>query len=266
MKLTLESYRDERDRFLAKLTEFLSRDERFVAGWLTGSFSRDEADFLSDIDLSLVVSEAYSPELCMWLDQVSPQTSPERYSLFSQFGEPALIHENKNNAPEGGTFTFVLYATSAMMVDWILIPRLKARRPYSSKPLFDKVGIPVLPPSEPKSLEQRINAVVEMWAFFWMTAVTIKYVIRNDGVFAAQWLEKLSSLCNEIERQLHGEPWKYTRGSLSQLQTSTQSQGAALIKLCERMQGLRPEVAKFIGSEPQTPTSEIEQLFSLVNE
>src|SRR5215213_5207611 len=166
MKPPLGSYRDGRDHSLLSIVDSIFRDERFVAAWLTGSFSRNEADFLSDIDLSLVVSEAYSPSLCMRLDQVSAQTSPERYSLFSQFGTPALIHENNNNAPEGGTFTFILYTESAFMVDWVLIPQSAAKRPEQAKLLFDKVDIPIESRAEPESVEQRRQSVIEMWAFF----------------------------------------------------------------------------------------------------
>src|SRR4030095_2747786 len=150
----LESYRVHRESLLTKITESLSKDERFVAGWLTGSYSRNDADSLSDIDLSLVVSDKYSASLCTWLEQVSARTSPERYALFSQFGSPALIHENNNNAPEGGTFTFVLYAESAFMVDWVLVPLTKARRLYSSRLLFEKANVVVSPPPELEELEQ----------------------------------------------------------------------------------------------------------------
>src|SRR5688500_16206334 len=154
MATTLNSYKEHRDAMLAEITTALSNDERFVAGWLTGSFSRNDEDAVSDIDINLAVSEIHRPSLCRRLAQVSAQTSPERYSLFSQFGKPALIHENNNNAPEGGTFTFILYSESSIMVDWILIPRSKASRPNQSKILFDKVDIPISNPPEPETLEQ----------------------------------------------------------------------------------------------------------------
>ncbi len=165
-----------------------------MAGWLTGSFGTGDANSISDIDLGLVVSDAYSSSLCARSEPVSAQTARDRYILFSQFGTPALIHENNNNAPNGGTMTFVLYANSAVMVDWVLIPQPKAKRPVQSKLLFDKFGISVssLPHSE--DLEQRKQSVAEKWAFFWMmTAVTIKYIIREDDVFVTQWTEHLYS-------------------------------------------------------------------------
>lgn len=263
MKPSLDSFRSQRDNFLAEVVTTLSKDNRFVAAWLTGSISRDEADSLSDIDLTLVVSEEYSSKLCHRLETVSAQTSPERFSLFSQFGAPALLHENDNNAPEGGTFTFTLYADSAIMMDWILIPHSKAQRPFQSKLLFDKVDIPVTSPSRPENLEQRKRSVAEKWAFFWMmTAITTKYIIRDDGVFVTHWIENLHALIQEIERQINGEPWKYTRGSLSQLQITREKQLELLKQLCQRLQELQPKVTEFTGVEPLMPITEIETLFS----
>lgn len=266
MATTLNSYQERRAALLAEITTALSNDERFVAGWLTGSYSRNDADYLSDIDLSLVVSDKYNASLCTRLEQVSARTSSERYALFSQFGNPALIHENNNNAPEGGTFTFILYSESAIMVDWVLIPRSKASRPNQSKILFDKVDIPMSNPPEPDALEQSRKSVAEIWAFFWMmTAVTIKYIIRGDNVFVTHWTENLHGLIQEIERRINREPWNYTRGSLSQLQITREKQIESIYELCEKMQELKPKVSEFIRSEPATPISEIETLLALAN-
>jgi hypothetical protein len=263
----LVSYPEQRSLLLIKIAETFSRDRRFVAGWLTGSYGRNDEDFASDIDLTLVVSDEHCEKLCRRLEQVSEQTSPERYSLFSQFGTPALIHENNHNAPEGGTFTFILYTKSALMVDWTLIPGSKAARPSQSKLLFDKAGIPASSLPEPEDLEQSKKSVAEKWAFFWMmTAVTIKYVIRGDDVFAVHWIENLHELLQDIERQIKREPWSYTQGSISRLQSTHEKQIESIRDLCQRMQGLKPEVSEFTGSEPVTPLPEIEILLSLANE
>ena len=259
----MDVFHSRRDNFLSEVVTSLSKDNRFVAAWLTGSMSLEEADSLSDIDIRLVVSDQFSSSLCARLEQVSAQTSPERYALFSQFGTPALIHENNNNAPEGGTFTFTLYAHSVVMVDWVLIPQSKAKRPDGTKLLFDKAGIPVSALFQPESLEQRKKAVAEQWAFFWMmTAITIKYIVRNDGIFAVQWIEHLHSMVSEIQRWLNGEPWKYHRGSRSQLQNTPDKQMELLKQLCQRMQELHPKVTEFTGLEPLMPITEIETLFS----
>jgi predicted nucleotidyltransferase len=266
MKTSLELYRQSRDALLTRIVTELSKDERFVAAWLTGSYSRNDADSLSDIDLSLVVSDKYSASLCTRLEQVSARTSPERYALFSQFGHPALLHENNNNAPEGGTFTFVLYADSAVMIDWVLVPRIKATRPFQSRLLFEKTTIPIGPAPMPEDLEQSKKYVAEQWAFFWMmTAVTIKYIYRDDGVFAAEWIEHLHGLIHEIDRRLNGQPRSYTRGSLSKLQPTREKQLESIRELCNRVQGLKSRVTTFTGSEPVSPSVEIEVLLSLVN-
>ncbi len=266
MKINLETYQRQRESLLTEITEKLSGDERFVAGWLTGSLGRNEADSVSDIDLSLVVSDTFSASLCKRLEQVSAQTSPERLSLFSQFGAPALIHENNNNAPEGGTFAFVLYAESALMVDWILVPQGKAIRPFQARLLFEKAAISIAPP-KPEDLEQSKKSVAEMWAFFWMmTAVTIKYIHRDDSVFAAEWIERLHGLIHEIERRMNREPWGYTRGSLGKLQPTREKQIESIRELCKRTLELKPRVAEFIGSEPVTPIIEIEKLISLTHD
>ena len=173
MTTTLDIYRERRDALLARIASDLAKEERFAAGWLTGSYAREEADALSDIDICLVVADPHSETLCRRLESSMFQTSAERLYLFSRFGTPALIHENNHNAPEGGTFTFVLYSGSALMVDWTLIPQAKAKRPSQSKLLFDKAGIPFAAPPGPDALDQSQKAVAETWAFFWtMAAIT----------------------------------------------------------------------------------------------
>jgi hypothetical protein len=264
MTTNLDIYRDKREALLARIVNDLAMDGRFAAGWLTGSFAREVTDALSDIDITVVVADPYSEVLCRRLEQVSSGTSPERHLLFSQFGPLALIHENNHNAPEGGTFTFVLYSESALMVDWILVPQSKAIQPYQSKLLFDKIGIPGAPPPEPEPLAQSEKAVAETWAFFWMmAAITIKYILRQDGVFAAHWIESLHGMVREVQRRLDGKPLQYTRGSISSLQPDSEKQLKSIRELCHRMLELKPRVSEFIDSEPLTPIVEIEELLAL---
>lgn len=264
MKSDLESYRKERESLLTTIVEKLSNDERFVAAWLTGSLSRNDADSLSDIDLRVVVLDDYSPVLCQRVEQVSAQTSPARYAVFSQFGIPALIHENNHNAPEGGTSTSVLYKDSALIADWTLVPHRKAARPIQTRLLFEKTPITTEHPLEPENIEQSRQAVAAQWAFFWMmTAVTIKYIARSDGVFATGWIEHLHRLMQEIESRLNRKPRAYTRGSLSQIQSTREKQLESMRELCGRMLEIKARVSEFIGSEPLTPIAEIDQLMRL---
>jgi predicted nucleotidyltransferase len=266
MESRLGAYRQSRDELLSKIVTDLSADERFVAAWLTGSYAGNEADAMSDLDLNLVVADPYSEYLCARQAQVSHQTSEARLAIFRTFGEPALIHENNNNAPEGGTFTFVLYSNSALMIDWTLLPQRNAERPFQSLLLFDKGELHVSAPPAPEDLEASRKIVAEQWAFFWMmAAITIKYIVRQDDVFVIHWLEHLSGLVQEIERRINREPWKYIRGSLSQAQTTRKKQLESIRQLCKRMQELKPNLVEFTGTELSMPVTEIEALLSLVN-
>ena len=115
-------------------------------------------------------------------------------------------------------------------------------------------------------MEQSKKSVAEIWAFFWMmTGITIKYIHRNDGVFVAHWIEILFQLKYDIERRLKREPWKYTRGSISQLQPTREKQIESICELYGTMLDLKPAVKHFIGMEPATPLAEIETLLSLGN-
>ena len=268
MSNNLKAYRQRCEALLTQITQELSRDERFLAAWLTGSYGRNDADEVSDLDIKVVVDKPYGELLCARQEQVSHKTTEERLALFSKFGKPAIIHENNHNAPENGTFTFVLYAGSALMIDWVMMPKMNVERPFQSVLLFDKGNIPVSAPPAPEELEESKKTAAEIWAFFWMmTAVVTKYIIRGDLVFVQNWLEQLHGLIREIERRIERLPWQqtYTRGSLSQLQSTHEKQTESLRQLCKRMQELKPKVAKFTESELLMPLEEIEMLLSLSN-
>lgn len=267
MNNSLRLYRESRNTLLTKIVDTLSRDERFVAAWLTGSFSRNDADEVSDLDLNLVVSDPFGETLCMRVEPLNSQTTKERLDLFSQFGTPAIIHENNFNAPEGGTFTFTLYAKSHLMVDWILIPQNKAFRPSHAHLLFEKSSIPIsAPAAQPESYEQRVRKASERVAFFWMMmAITAKYIIRRDGVFVAHWLEELHGLIAEVERLIAGKAWEYKRGSRSMLESTSEGQKQAIYRLGERMENLLPVLIEMGGQVMPSPFNEIKALLDLVD-
>jgi predicted nucleotidyltransferase len=263
---SLQAYRESREALLAKIVQTLSSDDRFLAAWLTGSYARNEADAVSDIDLSVVVSKDHSQILCARHEQTSAQTSQERLELFSRFGQPAAIHENNNNAPEGGTFTFVLYHPSALVVDWTLIPYKQARRPFQSYILFDKVDLPVSPPLQPEDLDLRIKLASERIAFFWMmAAVTAKYIFRQDDVFVNYWLEELHKIVREVERLVGGQAKHHRRVSINSFIPTWEGQVQALYRHCDRMLNLMPKVADLGGYVPANPMPTIEILLNLRN-
>jgi hypothetical protein len=267
MNNSLNAYRESRDKLLSTIVEKLSNDERFIAAWLTGSFSRNDADSISDLDLNVVVSDLYTENLCRKVEQVSPQTTNERLNLFSQFGKPVIIHENNYNAPEGGTFTFTLYEKSHLMVDWILIPQSKALRPPQAYLLFDKSSVSIALASQSENFEQRVKKASERVAFFWMMmAITAKYIIRKDKVFVTLWFEELSKMVREVERLIVGNAWEYIRGSHGIFETTLQGQKQALVKLGERMESYLPELINMGGQVLQSPMSEIKALLSLADD
>jgi hypothetical protein len=264
---SLNAYQAGRDALLAEISAAVIADGRFVAAWLTGSFSRNEADAVSDGDLTLVVADAHSESLCARMEQVGAQTTKERLALFSQFGQPAVLHENNHNAPDGGTFTYVLYADSAVAVDWTLLPQKRALRPTQARILFDQVGIPSVAPAEPESEAQRVSRATELVAFFWMmTAVTVKYLVRGDLVFVQCQLEALQGMVQEVERLLSGNPWQYRHGSLSSFEPTITAQKQAVYRLCGEMLSLTPRLAGLGGSIRPSPMPTIEMLPNLVGD
>ena len=215
MSHSLEVYKENRDTLLGTITDALTNDERFVAAWLTGSYARGEADAVSDIDLTVVVGDAFGESLCRRGAMVTARPVTERLLFFSQFGDPANVHENNNNAPEGGAFTSVLYQPSAHIVDWILVPYSKARRPGAARVLFEHLRVPVAPPPVPLDSATLVEKVPEMIAYFWMMlAVVSKYLVRREWGLARCRLNELNTLALDVERLLAGQPDEY-RGRLN---------------------------------------------------
>jgi hypothetical protein len=267
MNTSIQTYTKHRESLLQAIAEKLSADERFVAAWLTGSFARGEQDTLSDIDITLVVADQHSQALCARPNMVSAQTTKERYELFCLFGQPALIHENNNNAPEGGTFTFIAYNQNAIMVDWVLRPLAGTQRPAGTRLLFDNVDIPVQSLPEPESQKQRADEASEIMAFFWMmTAVTVKYVYRGDDVFVNTWIEQLTKMVFEVDRRIKAQTWQYKRGSYTELSRTREQQITAIRHICERMENLKQEVARQGGYVPESPMKTIETLIRIAQE
>jgi predicted nucleotidyltransferase len=148
------SYLQAREALLEHIATTLKQDQRFIAAWLAGSHARGEQQWFSDLDLHVVVAEAYSEILCAQPWSVGAKTTPERLALFSQFGEPAVIYEVHANNLVGGTFTYVLYQESAINVDWMLIPQSLAQREHPSLLLYSHVELPEPRAEEPPSREE----------------------------------------------------------------------------------------------------------------
>ena len=258
------AHRATREELLNKITQTLSTDDGVAAAWLTGSYARANTDALSDIDLSVVISAPKSHLLTDNATEYASSTTPERLAFFSQFGQPALIHEINAHAPAGGTFSFVLYGDSAVAVDWVLIPIANAQRPHISQLLFDHVGVPVAPQPTIESLDQRREIATERVSFFWlMASVVAKYIVRGDNVFVVMWLEHLHSMVADVERVIAGELGMYQRGCRTRLTIGQTQQANALRRLCHEMVALAPAVIELGGRAPLSPLPTIELILNL---
>jgi hypothetical protein len=259
--LTLNDYAAGRDTQLARIVDGLLADRRFAAAWLEGSFGRNEADRISDLDLHVAVADANSRGLCFHPKprNAGAGAAPERAALVSNFGRPAVIHENHNNAPEGGSFSFVLYSTSAVMVDWVLTPLSVAERLPESLLLFEKSTIPVRAYELPLPEEQPLNDVSERMAFFWMmAAVSCKYIIRREDETVAWFFQVLQETRDEVDRLIHPLP-----NQASKPLPATHSE--ALFNLCGQMNTLALSASKEGIVIAPAPLEEIKTLLSLSN-
>jgi len=189
---TREQYALARDSLLAHITSVLEQDERIAAAWLVGSYSRGEQDDVSDIDLFVVVNDDAEAALCRYTRKSGSGAPAERLTLFCQFGNPVNIHENHANAPEGGSFSAVLYRDPPVIVDWTLVPFHLAWRGAETRLLFDHKGIPRVPPTvmgfanrrtddQDEQAAANLLELSERTAFFWMmAAIAAKYIVRGE--------------------------------------------------------------------------------------
>lgn len=268
MSTYIASYDAARTALLARITTTLQYDERFVAAWLTGSFGRGEQDDYSDLDIRVIVADDYSKALCAQPWPHGAHTTDERFALFALFGTPSVVYDAHGNAPEGGTFTYVLYE-NGQNVDWILVPQSKAQRATDTVLLFDTVGIPFEPAPEPESLEQRITTASDMTSFFWMIAASSLrdlYPSRYDAVDFHMLLDWLHNALLDVQRAVDGTPWQYHGGSYAKLAHTRQEQIAAFRDLCNRMLALMPEVERMGGTIPASPMVPVEFRLQMLEE
>lgn len=263
MVYTPAMYRANRDVLLQQILAVLSTDERFLAAWLTGSLARDEEDDLSDLDLSVVVADAFSEQLCSCNHvAITSNTSPERLALYKRFGQPLVLREDRSWLGEGSCFNHVSYRETALVVDWIFLPQAKAQRPAQSRVLFDKAGIPVAPDIA-ESLEERRAFASRDVGFFWlMMTVTLKYLLRRDTVAFYGFISALYWAIQDVKKRIVGESWHYKRAAYPLVGTLPE-QVTLVRQFCNEMLALMPEVVQLGGSVPDDPMSVIEVWLSM---
>jgi hypothetical protein len=237
--------REERQQFLNSIVESLKADGRFVSVTLTGSSGKPGGgDEFSDIDLRIIVDDRYADEICRRAWMVGGRTTEERWAIFKQFGQPAIIHENHHNAPTNGTFTSVTYAENAMMVDYVFVPQANAPAPKDTEPKEDRAS--------------------EKVSFFWMLlAISVKYLLRHDIVRFHTLLSQAHKALIDVAGLVENNAWQTSSGSLVNLSITQREQTLAVRSAARQMLELMPKVVAIGGYVPVDPMAVVEKLLAL---
>jgi hypothetical protein len=262
------AYTQARTELLERITRSLREDERFVAAWLAGSFGRGEQTWLSDLDLHVVVADAFSESLCGAPWPIGAKTTPERLALFGQFGTPGLIFERTAHANKiDGILTNVVYQESAQSVDWMLIPQAKAYREQPSLLLFEKAGLPEAPAQEPESPEQLLERASMNVGFFWIIACgSARALASGQTLLFYSYLLELERMLREVRAALRGERAQYKKYTDLHVSSTYEQQVAALRHLCDEMERLMPQVVQVGGYIQASPRAIIEMRLALSSE
>lgn len=261
-------YEADRDELLARIHRQLLADKRIVATWLTGSLGRGEADEVSDIDLTAVVSDRAASALCERPGMVGAGAPLERLALLSASAHPAIIHENHHNAPDPGTFTAVVFEEGSISVDWILIPEAGACRPPDSALLFERRPIPICQDHPLHAQTEREQRVAERAAFFWMMVPqAIKSLYRNDLVHFHVLVYMLEQARDELAALIREQPHRYRKGSELPLSQTRQQGSAVILNLCREVIDLLGELKSHGGIEGITgdPMLVIDGVFQMLD-
>jgi hypothetical protein len=265
--MSRKAFVQARESLLTEVTESLRHDERFVAAWLSGSYGRGQHTWTSDLDIHVVVAEKYSEKLCATPWMSGARTTPERQTLFEQFGTPAILFEAHSNNQHGGTFTYVLYKESAHNIDWMLIPQTFAHRESQTLLLFDKVGLPEPPTEEPESQEALIERASGNVGFFWMiAAANVKNLLNSDLSEFHRNLLWLDNNIQEVRAALQGKRAPYINHTHSHVYATYKEQVAALRQRCDEMESLMSDVVKISGYVPSNPRAIVEKRLELLTE
>lgn len=189
----------------------LQQEERVVAAWLCGSFGTGKADDLSDLDVSVVVTDEHIDDF-----------ATERRAFAGRLGKPLLFVEGPQNAPaEGGYYLMMLYdgQTGPQQVDWYWHAQSRTTIPAGTLVLFDRAGLPrsQVPPAwgytnnKPEALRQLEAAMTEqekradegrniVSLFFAMLLIAGKYVARRPSTSDVPFSGFLRNLLRNTRR------------------------------------------------------------------
>ncbi len=198
----LWEHRADRDALLASLLAFLQADPRVRAAWLWGSFGRNEADDLSDLDLWIVIAEESSSAFGLSVRRYAEQTG----SFISGAEKPHL-------GPLGGGYFGSLHEGrhGLLHLDCYWQPQSAEVVVPEHAVLLERLAEPALPfpllsvPHIPNRIQGETE-VENGLGFAWlMFSIAAKYLARDPNsdlglmLYAREGLEKAIALLGQSD-------------------------------------------------------------------
>lgn len=192
----------ERRRLISQLQSQLENDVRVRTAWLSGSIARGDDDWLSDIDLHVVVT-----------DESIAGIIDNRHSFAAVDAKPTLSMDMMKNAAPNGAYLLVHYSGEfgPQHVDWYWVPESGSNRPNDGYLLFDRADIPVVDglawansvnqTDNRPAIDSRepIDLANHKLEFFWaMTLIVSKYIVREDRATVSHMLGLIARTLDEI--------------------------------------------------------------------
>jgi hypothetical protein len=199
----LREHREDRAALLHSLTAFFQADSRVRAAWLRGSFGRNEADDLSDLDPWLIVADEYVTEI-----------GPSIRLYAEQTGSFISGGEAPHNAPPGGGYFGGLHEgrQGLLHIDCYWQPQSAVMEVPEHAVLFDRLREPIGPMSASHPLPSTSSVDGEIASglgFAWlMFSITAKYLARDPDsdmglmFYPKEGLEKAIVLLDQAEALL----------------------------------------------------------------
>lgn len=246
----LQTRTREREDLLQRAVKALQADARVVAVWLAGSLGRGTEDALSDLDLWVVISDAY-------YSFVAGRTR----EFAGKLGDPLLILEAPQNAPPGGAYLLALYPgeTGPHQIDWYWQPQSHACLPSDARVLFDRAGLPA---QQPPTEKQRAQCVTERILFFWaMLPIAAKKIARGNVLDALAMSRMVANTLSEIQEQLGEEN---SRTALETAPLSGQrEQLERLRQMARQMEALAPQAVALGAQVPADVAPQVDRFLDL---
>ncbi len=203
----LQEHRADRDALLSSLTDSLQSDARVRAAWLWGSFGRNEADDLSDLDPWLIVADEAAaemgPALRLYAERTgsfisggeAPQNAPPGGGYFGSLheGRHGLLHMDCYWQPQS--------SVAVVPEQEVLFDRLKERSDPAELP--PPVSAPTLS-EDAASIKSQVEGGL---GFAWlMFSIAAKYLARDPAsdmglmLYPRQGLEEAITLLGQGRR------------------------------------------------------------------